>query len=795
MSDARPTTLKLDIADGIAVITLDRAEKMNAFNSVMMRDLLGAFDRIDADDAVRAVIVTGAGRAFCAGADLDEGFGAGAREGDEFRDRGGTVALRIRACLKPVIGVVNGAAAGVGATMLLAMDLRIATPTARFLFPYTRIGMVPEGCASWLLPRLVGPARALEWTLWGEAVSADDACAAGLVKTVLPPGEAMAYARRRATEIVERTSPVAVALTRQMIWAGQSAPDPAEIHLIESRMVAQRRISADVAEGVAALRDKRLPAFPGRVSEGLPSLTASPDARVAPTHAAVIRPSAANRGEAVALRDAHRALGWDEVEDLTARAAAAIRRDITPGRRLGVFARNAIEPALGYVAGLRAATSPVPINFHLTPSECAYILADADVGILLTGPETLDVALAAAAQAGTPLVVGWRCPARPGVVAWEDWLAARPHREPLDLPPRRYLHYTSGTTGQPKGAETPVSLFPEVGTVADLFAAYRAVVNDLPAGPSMIVGPMYHTGPLNSVRHLIGGKPLLVVERFDAMEVLRLVERHRVSTTTLVPTHFQRLLALPEHVRAAHDVSSLRAVNHTGAACPAEVKRSMIDWFGPVFTESYGATEVGSMAMITSAEWLARPGSVGKAQPGFEALVLDDHGQALDRGQTGRLFFRDLSGRGIVYHNAPDKTQAAHIAPGVFTLGDIGHVDADGYIYITDRESDMIVSGGVNIYPAEIEAVLSGHPDVADCAVIGVPDAMMGEAVKALVIPATGRTPDPTVLLQYCRTHLAGYKCPRSIDLVADVGRNAMGKVNKRQLRAPFWPSQRTIGG
>ena len=167
----------------------------------------------------------------------------------------------------------------------------------------------------------------------------------------------------------------------------------------------------------------------------------------------------------------------------------------------------------------------------------------------------------------------------------------------------------------------------------------------------------------------------------------------------------------------------------------------------------------------------------------------------LETGQTGRLFFRDVSGRGIIYHNAPEKTQAAHIAPGVFTLGDIGHVDSEGYIFITDRESDMIVSGGVNIYPAEIEAALALHPDVADSAVIGVPDTEMGESVKALVVPKAGQAPDATALLAHCRSHLAGYKCPRSIDIVEDIGRNPMGKVNKRQLRAPFWPSDRTIGG
>lgn len=274
MSSDQTTTLRYDVTDGVAKITLDRPDHLNAFNSAMMHELLAAFDRIDADDGVRAVIVTAAGRVFCSGADLDEGFGAGGGQGVDFRDRGGKVALRIRACLKPVIGVINGAAAGAGATMLLAMDMRIAVPNARFIFPYTRIGLVPEGCVSWLLPRLVGPVLATEWALWGATVPADEAHTAGLVKMVLPLEEAMAYARQRAGEIVRTTAPISVALTRRMIQAGQAASDPSETHLLESRMIALRRVSPDVAEGVAAFREKRPPAFPEQLGDGLRTIIA-----------------------------------------------------------------------------------------------------------------------------------------------------------------------------------------------------------------------------------------------------------------------------------------------------------------------------------------------------------------------------------------------------------------------------------------------------------------------------------------------------------------------------------------
>ena len=785
-------TLRYALDEGVATITLDRPDAANAFNSVMLRELLACFDATDADDAVRAVILTAEGRVFCAGADMNEGFGVGGGEGAAFRDRGGQVALRIRRSLKPVIAVINGAAAGAGAAMVLASDIRIAAAEARFLFPYVRLGLVPEGCTSWFLPRLVGVQRAMDWILRGATVEAGEALDAGLVAAVLPKDGALAEGLRRARAYAAG-APVSVALARQMLWHGMEAASPEDVHLVESRLVAHRRASADMAEGVAAFREKTTPRFPGAGERRTAGARVDESFGMTP----LIRPAAANVDYPFALRDSLQVLGWNEVERLTAQAAAAIIEEVsqTPDARIAVFARNAAEPALAYIAGLRAGVSPVPINFHLTAAEAAYILADSGARLLFVGPETAATGLAAAAMVGGVRVVGWRSPPNEGLIAWNDWLAAPDAEEPLDRPARPYLHYTSGTTGRPKGAETPPAMFPQVDTVNQLFAAYRAAVEALPAGPSMIVGPMYHTGPLNSVRHVIGGKPLIVRERFDAEDLLRTIAAHGVSTVTLVPTHFQRLLALTPAVRTAHDVSSLRAVNHTGAACPPEVKRAMIDWFGPVLTESYGATEAGSMTAITSAEWLDHPGSVGRIQPGFELVVLDDDDRPIEAGKTGRLFFRDLTGRGIRYHNAAEKSAEAHVAPGVFTLGDIGHVDADGFIYITDREADMIVSGGVNIYPAEIEAVLAGAPGIADSAVIGVPDPDMGEAVKALVVPVEGAAIDPDGVIAWCRERLAGYKVPRSIDIVSNVGRNAMGKVNKRDLRGPFWPSGRTIAG
>jgi acyl-CoA synthetase (AMP-forming)/AMP-acid ligase II len=497
-----------------------------------------------------------------------------------------------------------------------------------------------------------------------------------------------------------------------------------------------------------------------------------------------------------ALADSRTSLGWHEVREVVRRAAAALHSIAYCGaRRVAVLAPNANETALAYLAGLHAGVSSVPVNFHLTSHEVAYILRDSGAQVLFVGPETSAVGLEAARLAGVRTVVGWRCAAQPGLVSWEVWLREEHPDAPANLLPQPYLHYTSGTTGTPKATHTPPTMFPRVASVAELLDVYRRETAAVPPGPLLVVGPMYHTGPLQSIKRLAGDIPLVIMERFDAESVLRLIERHRIATTVMVPTHFERLLALPEHVRAAYDVSSLRAVTHTGAPCAPRTKRAMIDWFGPVLVEAYGGTESGTTNLITSQEWLKRPGSVGRCVPGFEAVVLDDRNEPLPPGHTGRLFFRDLSGRGIEYEGDPEKTAAAHVAPGVFTLGEIGYVDGDGYVFITDRVSDMIVSGGVNIYPAEAEQVLLQHEDVADVAVIGVPDAHMGEAVKALIVARDGVQPDPQALDDFCRSRIAGFKCPRSYDIVSSLGRNALGKLNKRELRKPYWPTARTIGG
>ncbi len=510
---------------------------------------------------------------------------------------------------------------------------------------------------------------------------------------------------------------------------------------------------------------------------------------------------ARKRPDEVALDDGSSRIGWAQLDDYLNRAAnALIARGLGDGARVAVFAENSAETALAHVGGLIAGSSTVPCNFHLTAGELAYILSDSGAKILFVGPETAERGLQAAKESGVATVVGWRVAERAslggsglsggeGFVDWSDWLDKSDAGDPpSDLRPRPHLLYTSGTTGRPKGTELPPTMFAGGDTIAEHLDRLNA--NRFAAfGTHLVVGPMYHTGPLSGARLLAAGIPSVVLGRFDAEATLAAIEAHRVETSVMVPTHFIRLLALPDEVRRRYDVSSLRLITHTGARCPVEVKRAMIEWWGPVIHEAYGATEVGTTNSITSEEWLEHPGSVGRAIPPFEAMILDDAGEAVPAGTEGRLFFKDATGRGIIYHNDPEKTAAANTAPGVFSLGEIGYMDTDGYVYITDRFSDMVVSGGVNIYPAESEQVLIGHPKIADVACIGVPNAEMGEELKALVVPVDpADPPSEAEVLEYCRSRLSHYKCPRSVDIVDTIGRTTMAKVNKRALRAKYWP-------
>ena len=472
-----------------------------------------------------------------------------------------------------------------------------------------------------------------------------------------------------------------------------------------------------------------------------------------------------------ALTDGTESLNWADLNVVMNRAVNAILgTDLGPDRRVAIMAQNSAQAAIAHLAAIYAGASAVPVNWQLRPAEASRILYDSAPRLVLASPQSDPVARQA-------------CP--PGTVVVDSLAAfaatASPDEPARTFPPHRALMYTSGTSGVPKAVEQPLAMFAGGATIAE-HVANIAASPVARLGPHLVAGPLHHTGPLNGLRCLSAGTPTVVLPRFDAAAALAAIEQYGIASSTMVPTHFARLLALPAGVKARHDVSSLRRVAHTGAPCPADVKRAMIEWLGPVIVEAYGATEIGTVTVIESADWLAHPGSVGRAVPPFEVTIRDETGRELATGGEGLVCVRNSRDNGPRYLHDPQKTAASFVAGGYFVMGEIGRLDADGYLYLTDRASDLVVSGGVNIYPAEAEAVLAAHPAVADVAVIGVPEPDLGETLLALVVRR-----DPALaaedLVAWCRGRLTHYKCPRAVRFVPDLPRTAMGKLSKRDLR------------
>ncbi|SEG84588.1 long-chain acyl-CoA synthetase [Thermomonospora echinospora] len=507
--------------------------------------------------------------------------------------------------------------------------------------------------------------------------------------------------------------------------------------------------------------------------------------------AELLRGHAEARPDQAALTDERGVTTWSELNARVDRLAGALRGlGLTTGDAIAIHSGNRREyfelmAAAGHI-GLRY----VLVNWHWTAEELAYVLADAGVSALFSEADFAAVAAEAAGRAPVrAFAVGGDIP---GFTPYEEFLAGGPDAEPGDQCMGVPMIYTSGTTGRPKGvtrklmtAGAPLEIARMVG---DLFAQVLLIP---PAGRSLLVGPVYHSAQwLFSHALLNAGRSVVMRRSFDAAETLRLIDEHAITNVHLVPTQFVRLLRLPERVRAAFDGSSLAAVWHGAAPCPPEVKRRMIDWFGPVVHEYYGSTEASVNTIITAREWLQRPGSVGRPLPTTQVHVLREDGTPAAPGEHGRLWFRYTSGDDVEYWGDEAKTASVHRPDGLFTTGDIGYFDSDGYLFLADRAIDMIISGGVNIYPAEIEGVLITHPAVADVAVFGVPDEEYGESVKAAVELTSGSTPSPRLaeeLIAHCRASLAGYKAPRSIDFLDELPRTPTGKLYKRLLRDPYW--------
>jgi long-chain acyl-CoA synthetase len=426
----------------------------------------------------------------------------------------------------------------------------------------------------------------------------------------------------------------------------------------------------------------------------------------------------------------------------------------------------------------------IPINWHLSAPEIAYILGDCGAKVLIASPAFGDVARKAADAIEFPLDRRFGSVAFPGFAALDDLIDGQPPTAPAERQTGQRMLYTSGTTGRPKGVRRPVREEPPE-TNLNLGWSFYACLGYRGAGPGtdLVTGPLYHAGPI-----LVGtlglhlGHTVVLMTKWTPEETLELIARHGVTTTYLVPTMFHRLLALPDAVRAGARVSTLINVIHTGAPCPIAIKRRMLEWWGPVLFEVYGATEVVG-TNVSSHEWLEHPGTVGRPNPGCEIAIVREDGTEAPAGEAGLIYLKD--GRTFEYHRDLEKTVAARRGDFV-TVGDIGYLDMDGYLYLCDRRTDMIISGGVKIYPAEVEGILLSHPAVRDVAVIGVPDAEWGQQVRAVVESAAEVIADAalaTKLIAFCRANLAHYKCPRSVVFCSALPRTDTGKLSRAQVR------------
>ena len=425
---------------------------------------------------------------------------------------------------------------------------------------------------------------------------------------------------------------------------------------------------------------------------------------------------------------------------------------------------------LGF-ATQRSGLYSTSISNKLSLADTAYILRDCGASLLVASDRYVEIAREAAG--GIP------------VFGWSEWaaLAAAEDTAPIaDQSPGTDMLYSSGTTGRPKGVKFPL---PEGGIDhrTPLMAMGETIYGMGPEAIYLSTSPLYHAAPLRWAMTVLRlGGTVIVMDRFDAEAALALIEQRRITHGTFVPTHFIRMLKLPADIRDRYDTSSLQAVVHAAAPCPVPVKQAMIDWWGPIVHEYYSGTESCGITAISGSEWLEKPGSVGRAVLG-SLRITDDAGNEVPVGQEGNVCFAD--GPRFEYHNDPQKTRAAYDRNGWATLGDIGRIDQDGFLYLTDRKSFMIISGGVNIYPQEIENCLITHPKVADVAVIGVPDEEMGECVLAVVQPAAGIAADDGLaseLRAFARNALGGVKAPRRFDFRDDLPREPTGKLKKREL-------------
>ncbi|MBX3644911.1 MAG: AMP-binding protein [Rubrivivax sp.] len=455
--------------------------------------------------------------------------------------------------------------------------------------------------------------------------------------------------------------------------------------------------------------------------------------------------------DAPALIDEHGQCSWAELDARVNRLVRALRAaGLQPGERIALFAGNRRGVFELMAAAIHCGLFYVPINWHFSVDELAYVLADSGAVGVLTDSQF--AATAAAALQRSP-AAGARlracialapdvCPA--GFTDFEALIAAQPDAsEPADQQAGGPMFYTSGTTGRPKGVLKNQGVPQPIATLQPMADNLVAHLQLPPDGSTLLCGPYYHSAQYAwAFQPLLAGLRVVMCQRFDAAHTLALIDQHRITNVHLVPTQFIRLLRLDDATRRAFGGQSLVRVWHGAAPCSPQVKRDMIGWWGPCIHEYYGSTEGGIVSGIGAEEWLQRPASVGRATFQTEVRILRDDGSEAPAGEQGTIYMQSRSGARLQYHNDAAKTAAAHQGDALFTTGDVGWLDEQGYLFLTDRKIDMIISGGVNIYPAEIESVLAAHPAVQDVAVIGVPNAEFGEEVKAIVQPPPGHTAD-----------------------------------------------------
>jgi long-chain acyl-CoA synthetase len=499
---------------------------------------------------------------------------------------------------------------------------------------------------------------------------------------------------------------------------------------------------------------------------------------------------AQEKPDATAIFDRFGAHSYDKVNANSNRISRLLRAaGLKPGDGVALFCTNRAEFVETLNGARRAGFRVTPVNWHLATDEIAYILNDCEARALIaeTKFDTIRDAVKRAPGLTLKIAIGGQAD---GFESYEAALADLDGTDLDDPQMGSQMLYTSGTTGRPKGVHRPhgVATPPQFAGTNANYDPERDV--------QMCAGPGYHAAPLAfdiAIPQASGVPIAFMGERWDTEEVFRTIQERRVTHAHLVPIMMQRMLAAPDDLKKKYDLSSLRFIVHGAAPCPPEVKRAMMEWLGPILFEYYAGSEGGAGFAIRPEEWLAKPGSVGKRPVLLRVKIMDEEGNELPQGQAGLIYHETQKANPFTYYKDDKKTSGAHRGE-FFTLGDIGYFDADDYLFLTGRSAEIIISGGVNIYPQEVDNEIIKHPAVEDVCTIGVPNKEWGEEVKSVILLKAGVAPSEALkkeIVEFVRPRLAGFKVPRSIDFVPELPRSAAGKIKRGEVRKPFWEGRK----